>query len=134
MLRDDFDPAKTVVLEQEPAEGPSQATEPSGSDLTGAEIKLYTPHRVEIEANLDADGFLLLSDTFYPGWRAYVDGQEVQVYRADYLFRAVPAPAGRSEIVLVYRPLSVSLGVVISAASLLATTVLLLQSRRSRHD
>ncbi len=56
------------------------------------------------------DGFVVLSDQFYPGWRAYVDGRESPIYRANYLFRAVPVPAGEHVVEFTYQPVSVGLG------------------------
>ena len=61
---------------------------------------------------------LFLADLAYPGWKAYVDGQETQIYRADYLFRSVFVPAGTHSVEFVYRPRSFRLGLLIT---LLAT-------------
>jgi hypothetical protein len=133
MLRDDFDPSETVILEQAPAQGAGLEEPPPLSDLRGAEIKVYEPHRVEIEADLKGDGYLVLSDTFYPGWRAYVDGQEVQIHRADYLFRAVFLEEGQHHVEFRYRPLFLRIGLVLAlafAAALSAMTVHALLGRR----
>ena len=48
--------------------------------------------------------FLLLTDAYYPGWTASVNGEPTAVRRADVMFRAVPMPAGESTVVFEYRP------------------------------
>jgi uncharacterized membrane protein YfhO len=65
-------------------------------------------------------GWLVLADTWYPGWQAAVDGERVPLYRADYLFRAVEVPPGEHQVSFTYRPLSVRLGVLISILAWLA--------------
>jgi hypothetical protein len=115
LLSDDFDPSRTVILQEEPLLSLDQAVPPSSeSDLHGAEITSYSPHRVVIEADLKADGFLVLSDTYYPGWEVYVDGQEDKIYQADYLFRAVSLEQGRHVVEFRYNPLSFRIGLAIS--------------------
>jgi len=59
-------------------------------------------------------------DTFYPGWRATVDGQAAEIVRANYAFRAVALEAGAHQVVLRYRPRSLIAGTIVSGAALLA--------------
>jgi hypothetical protein len=95
-----LEPALSVVLEEEPrftAAGKAVAA-------PGAEVVRYAPGDVEIVARLTRPGFLVLTDTFYPGWRAEVDGQRVRLLRADYVFRAVALGAGEHRVVFRYRP------------------------------
>jgi uncharacterized membrane protein YfhO len=69
-----------------------------------------------------------LSELFYPGWQAYIDGNKALTLRADYLLRAIPMPAGRHNVVFVYRPASFLIGAAITIFTLLllgATSVLL---------
>lgn len=94
-----FDPAQTLILAAEDSLNPI----PAGG--TGAaSITAYTGTRVEIRAQADQAGYLLLTDAYYPGWTAAVNGQPAPVYRADVMFRAVPVPSGDSTIVLEFRP------------------------------
>ncbi|MFC2046104.1 YfhO family protein [Chloroflexota bacterium] len=135
MLGDDFDPLRTVILEEEPLHRPDQAFQPAEPDTHGAEITRYAPHEVVIEADLSDDGFLVLSDTHYPGWRVYVDGREDRIYQADYLFRAVFLEEGKHVVEFRYNPLSFLIGLAITlvtAAILcgLAVAVLLIRRRR----
>jgi Bacterial membrane protein YfhO len=73
--------------------------------------------------------FLVLSEMYFPGWRAYVDGVETMVYRTNYLFRGVVVPPGRHVVRFVYRPWAVLAGAVLSVMSLVAVVALLLAPR-----
>jgi hypothetical protein len=117
LLSDDFDPGHTVLLEEEPSPGLDQAIVPSESDLHEAEITFYSPQRVVVEADLKVDGFLVLSDTYYPGWKVFVDGREDKIYQADYLFRAVLLRQGKHVVEFRYSPLSFRVGLAISLAT-----------------
>ena len=89
-----------------------------------ARIVLDTPQAVEIEASLEADGLLVLADTYYPGWYASVDGEPAEILRTNHLFRGVRVPAGSHRVRFEYRPWSVWVGLLVSgvgAACVLAT-------------
>lgn len=75
---------------------------------------------VEVEASLDAPGMLVLSDSFYPGWRATVDGEEHEILAANHLFRGVLLPAGSHRVRFEYRPWTLPAGATISAFALLS--------------
>jgi uncharacterized membrane protein YfhO len=79
---------------------------PPGTSST-ATIVHQQPQGLKIEANLAADGYLVLLDTFYPGWVAMMDGQPSPIYRANYIIRAVFVPAGQHAVYFEYRPRSV---------------------------
>jgi hypothetical protein len=103
----------------------------SAAPLTGGDastatvvIEHYAPQRVVITATSDQGGYLVLTDTWFPGWTARVDGQDVQVERADYAFRAVRLEPGRHEVEFRYRPGSVRLGLTLSGLAALTTVAL----------
>ncbi len=75
-----------------------------------AEIVDYQANSIEVSVKMQNDGFLVLSDTYYPGWRVYVDGKEERIYRADYLLRAVPLSPGRHRLSFIFDPFSFKLG------------------------
>ena len=60
---------------------------------------------------------MVLSDTYYPGWRAFVDGVERPILRANHVFRAVVVPAGAQEVVFSYEPDSFRYGLLVSVAA-----------------
>jgi hypothetical protein len=86
----------------------------------------YTPTRVEISAVTDTPQFLFLSDTFDAGWTATVNGNPARVYKANFAFRGVPVPKGKSTVVFTYQPKSFQTGLAISILGLLATVIYLI--------
>ncbi len=95
------DPRQEVVLNQEPVEKPEG---PKGW-VGEAQITRYDYNDVEIECSNDKPCFLFLSDAFYPGWKAWVDGVETPIYLADGTFRAVPLlSVGHHRVKMSYYP------------------------------
>jgi hypothetical protein len=86
--------------------------------------------RVRIEANLSSDGYLVLVDTFDPGWRTSVDDQSVALLRANVAFRAVAVPAGRHVVDMVYRPPLTAAGLLFSGLTLLVALAALVRRPR----
>lgn len=62
------------------------------------EIAYYQPNKVIVKTRSDVPKLLFLSDNYYPGWKARVDGEETKIFRANYSFRAVPLVAGEHEV------------------------------------
>lgn len=115
-----FDPRRTVLLQDEPAGAPA------GGGRGEARLVAYRAEEVVIRASVSSGGgWLVLSDAFYPGWQATVDGKPVKIFRADYAFRAVPLPEGTHLVRFAYHPLSYRLGRSISLATLLLMGVLI---------
>lgn len=72
------------------------------------------------------EAILVVTDAYYPGWKATIDGLPTQVWRANYALRAVVVPAGEHEVRYIYDPLSLRLGVGISTASISLLLILVL--------
>jgi hypothetical protein len=70
-----------------------------------AEILNYQPTHIEISVSNEHEGYLFLNDAYYPGWRATVNGEDVPIYRANVMFRAVRVPAGESTVVFEFVPM-----------------------------
>ncbi len=112
-----FDLRKTLILEESVVgSNPAQL---QGSTLSKSKIISYEPNRVVIQTQSDSPKLLFLSDNYYVGWKAFVNGVETKIYRANYSFRAVPVPAGANEVIFIYDPLSFKVGVGISIISVL---------------
>jgi hypothetical protein len=77
---------------------------------TKPELKSYQPNRLEIETRNPAQSFLVLSEVYYDGWEARVDGQPTKIYRTNYTLRGVVVPPGEHHVEFVYRPRSFRLG------------------------
>ena len=73
-----------------------------------------TPARIVIEVSTPQNGWVMLSDTWYPGWQAYLDDEKVEIVRGYSMFRTIQVPAGDHRINMNYKPLSFLLGMVIS--------------------
>jgi len=119
--RDGFNPEQTVLLESS-LEGHNlpvlkQDRKSTRNDIVS--IKQYEPNRIVLSSVSDSNTYLVLSELFYPGWHAYVDGKEVSILRANYLLRAIPLKSGEHNIEFVYRPMSFLLGATISTLTLL---------------
>jgi len=104
---------RVVVIEGEESPPKVSAT-PSISSEKSAEGRIqiveYTARQVKIDAETSSSGFLVLGDTYFPGWKAYVDGKRVPLYRADYLLKAIEVEKGSHRIVFSYQPLSFRIG------------------------
>ena len=82
-------------------------------------ITQYRNNRVSLRANLASDGFVILADTFYEGWRARLDGEPVPIYRTNSVVRGLFVPAGEHEIEYLFRPNDWLLGLSLSLVALL---------------
>ncbi len=91
------------------------------------EISSYESRKVVLKTELSQPGILMLNDTWYPGWKAYVNGREVKILKANYLFRGVLLEEGQHTVEFRYEPLSLRLGRLISATSLIVTVALFLK-------
>ncbi|MCL5960956.1 MAG: YfhO family protein [Chloroflexi bacterium] len=91
----------------------------------GVSLPEYGSESVTLNTFSSDNAFLVLSDTYYPGWRVYVDGREAKIYRADYLFRGVYLPAGDHEVTFKYEPVSFYIGGAVSAVTLLVVVLAL---------
>jgi hypothetical protein len=118
----------------EGASPPASRGEPA-PDPTPARFAEDSDERVELSVDAKRAGYLVLSDTYYPGWQATVDGRRATVQPADVAFRAVAVPAGRHTVAFEYRPWSVRVGGALSLAGLVAIALgLLLTRRRTRTE
>lgn len=96
-----------------------------------ATISSYQANRVGITVQANAPSFLVLSDNYYPGWRATVDGVESTVYRTNYTFRGVVVPKGDHTIIYTYEPESLRIGFWISGMSLLVLIIVIIRAKGS---
>jgi len=109
----------TLVRGGSPAIYESQGAAPRAylstpGERAGAAIETYAPNEVRIRIAEPRGGDLVLTDTWYPGWRAFVDGQERPVKRVNDLLRAVEVQPGETRVHMVYEPRSFRLGLFLS--------------------
>ena len=121
MKTEEFDPAQVAVIEGDvPLAQLAALADGQTTGGSTVEITKYQDQLVELRVTTERAGFLILSDTYYPGWKAYVDGKQVPIYPTDVTIRSVFLEPGEHEVRFEYSPGSFKLGVVVSGLSLLA--------------
>jgi len=99
-----------------------------------AKITKASPNHLQILAELDAPGYLVLSDIYYPGWSARIKETEAPILPADFSLRAIPLPAGNHEVRLSFTPPGFKIGRIISIMTLAIILILLLMSFRTPQE
>jgi hypothetical protein len=121
----DFDPRQVALVDD--------AVPGLGGGSGGhAAITHYGPERVEIDATSRGPGLLVLSDLYFPGWKAEVDGEEVDIERVDYLLRGVPLADGEHSVVFQYEPASWRIAWILSLTGLACLAALIAVGLRRR--
>lgn len=103
----DFDPMTSVILEK-------KIDLPEGNLESKVEPASYTQNKAEFRVDTTKDALFVLTDSYYPGWKVYVDGVEQKILRANHAFRGVFVPKGKHQIIFVYSPESFIYGVYVS--------------------
>jgi uncharacterized membrane protein YfhO len=89
-----------------------------------------TLNSVVVEAHAACRGLLVLADTWYPGWTATIDNRGVPIYQAYLALRGVVVERGTHRVEFRFRPLSVSIGTVMSALGVIGACAIVLWDRR----
>ena len=124
---EDFDPRTVTVLAPDQGQPPALG---SGQPGSAAQVVQAAPGRLVLDVSSPEEGILVISQPFYPGWRAIVDGERVPLYRADYLLQGLQLGAGSHRVELSYH-LSL-LPAILSLAVLVACVAALIMSRPRR--
>jgi hypothetical protein len=124
----EFDPNQEVILDEDLANRPGHPL------LATARIDRYENQAVTVQVSLNHSGILVLADSYYPGWNAYVNGRQEKIYRANLFFRAVPLSAGTHTVEFRYEPRSFAIGRAVSIVtlSLIVAVSMLLYMRKRR--
>jgi hypothetical protein len=131
-----FDPSQTVFLESVPVRLLALRKEPFIPDLK-EEVRVlsYENNRIVLEVKTPEAGLLFMSETFYPGWKAYVDNRQEEILQANYVFRAVPLGPGSHRVEMVLKPSSFLIGLAVTLVtmfSLLTAGVLSTRKKKPR--
>ena len=121
-----FDPRGEAVLDAAPG-----IVLPGGPP-SAAVIARDEPREVVVRCRLDAPGVLVLADTWYPGWRATVDGADAPILRANHAFRGVALGKGAHEVRFIFRPASFMFGAWLSVLAAAGTACVLPRALRRR--
>ena len=125
-----FDPRATVLLEVKADELPQL---PGGKVADDSAVKLvdYQPTHLTIETNAATNTVLVVSEIFYPGWKATIDGQPARIMLANFLLRAIALPPGHHKIEMHYTPTAAYTGAAISVTALALLGLIAFYGRRT---
>ena len=134
MKSDPYDPKKSVILEKEDTAHRSPGNLHKGPLVASCTVTGYASDRITLKTKSDSAGYLVLSEIFYPGWTAKVDGRKAEVLRGNYLFRVIPLEKGEHEVTVCFVSWPFRVGGMISLVTLVGSVCLLWLLRRRRHD
>lgn len=97
----DLDLRRVAILD---AASPVPVGTPAGDDSNRLRLTHWRPERMDYATNAEAPGLLVLSELWYPGWEARLNGKHVPLLQVDRGLRAVAIPAGRAAIQIQYAP------------------------------
>jgi Bacterial membrane protein YfhO len=123
----DFNPAQEVILEDaggDSGASPS-ATAPEGDTADRVRWLSDSADEIRLEVRSEKPAWLVVLDSWDPGWSASIDGHSTKIVRADYNFRAVRVPSGTSTVRMSYQPPGLVLGAVISGVTIAGILVVL---------
>lgn len=114
-IESDINYRETLLLESKPVGFLALNKKPAVPALRSAvKIVKYENNRMVFDVSTPEAAFLFMSEAYYPGWKAYVDGKDEEILRANYLFRAIPVGPGSHRIEVVFEPLSFKVGLAVS--------------------
>lgn len=116
---------KTLILEEKPS------VELNGG-FGQTSLVSYKPNESEFSTKSDFSTLFFISDTYYPGWKAYLDEKETKIYRANYAFRAVEVPRGSHKLIFKYQPKSLKLGILGTTLGILSLTSFLFVYKKQK--
>lgn len=97
---------------------PRAYTLTENNTIKEADIVYFSPNEVRISTTLENPGYLVYSDVYYPGWKAYEDGKELKIYFSENIFKSVKLNNGQHNITFKFQPLSFFAGLYITLISL----------------
>lgn len=110
---------RIAVLEGLLPKAVSKPTAAGAEERTGDRVQIisYKARQVEIEVETPSPGILILGDTYFPGWKAEIDGKGAPIFRADYLLRGIAVDSGRHRVRFFYHPSSFYIGLGLTMAA-----------------
>jgi hypothetical protein len=120
LIKPGFDPTQVILFEKEACDlAPLRERKVSPSDLGEVSVVSYRPDSFTLSVHATSAALLFLSEVYYPGWKAYVDGHATEILRGNYLFRVLEVPEGQHEVRLVFDPWTTKAGTGITLLTLL---------------
>jgi hypothetical protein len=131
-----FDPQKTVIVSSRPS-SLSSLVPPSNPEQGGHNFVQITGtgiNDLSFHASTNGPAVLVVSQTFYPGWKAMIDGVTTEVFPVNLTLTGVPLRAGAHDVHLVFDPMSFKAGAALTLLSITILVLSLLAERKSTHD
>ncbi|MFH1624739.1 MAG: YfhO family protein [Pseudomonadota bacterium] len=133
MKSETFDPRNMVVLEYEYGDGVRHEGR-GEAFVASCSVSRYTNESMTVKTSANRSGYLVLSEIFYPGWQAEVDGERAPIVCGNYIFRVIPLDKGEHEVHLYFVSWPFRVGGVISIVTLVSAACLVWLLRRRRRD
>lgn len=127
LLSDSFNERETVILEKTP-----NIKLKNNGAYREVPLQRWSPNRIVIVDDFPSDGFLVLSELWYPGWTVKIDGIEKEILRGNYLFRVLPIKKGAREIIFEFKPSFFYNGVKIALITLIVITIYLMAKYKKK--
>lgn len=127
LKEDNFDPKKQIILQKKP-----NVSLANSSSYKEVGILHKEPNEIKLKTNLEEPGYLVLSEIDYPGWKAFDNGKELEIYNADYILRSVYLSKGAHDISFVYVPTSYRIGKTISLITFFSCLIILFYKKIHR--
>jgi hypothetical protein len=127
----EFDPQETVIFEPS-VMGEVKSGDGSKALVSSCSVTDYQSENIRLKVSTNQPGYLVLSEIFYPGWVAAVDGKKVSILCGNYLFRVIPLEKGDHDVSLSFISWPFRVGAIISLLSLAFCFGGFLHGKRSR--
>jgi uncharacterized membrane protein YfhO len=117
-----FNPTEIALVEE------SYALEVHNYDRSAnARLINFSHDSLKIRTNSSTPAFLILSDVYYPGWKAAIDNKSVHIFQTDYVLRGVEVPAGNHIVQFDFKPESFKYGTILTILSLIILSGIILK-------
>jgi hypothetical protein len=120
-----LDPGKKIILKSYDPE--FKKSDSHKASLTQSN---FSSDYIKLDVQNNEPGFLFLSETFYPGWKALVNQEEIPIINANYAFKAIPLKKGLNSVEIIYSPLSFKIGAILSVVSFLILVSITLYQKK----
>ena len=128
----EFNHRTTAAIEKDPGR---TLQPPADNPSWNATVSVYRNNSLQLDVESTDDGFLVLSEIFYPGWKAYIDGRETEIFRTDYNLRGMFVSEGHHHIDVRFEPESFAHGSMITLGTLMVCVfgIVLSMIREKKH-
>lgn len=114
LRKEAFEPKEYVILEKDPG-----VPLINPGSFEEANISYYSPNKIINNVNLDYPGFLILSEVWYSGWKAYDNGKQTEIYKTNYALRSIFLKEGEHKVEFIYQPESLKTGTIITVLAII---------------